>query len=163
MRERPLHHAAVGEHVAHARGHAKVIFEHHKLAVVQAQQIAAYDRNVDVARNLQSAHLPAIVLATVDQFARHYAIVQNLAVGVNIAQKQIQRGDPLRQTAFNPIPLLRRYQPRQQVIGKDALRTLIAAIHREGNALGQKCEVRRLLAPLQLTLRQVARFSAMAR
>ena len=39
LRKRPLHHPAVGEHVAHARGHAQVVFKHHEFAVVQPQQV----------------------------------------------------------------------------------------------------------------------------
>ena len=37
LRERPLHHAPVGEHVTDAGGNPQVILEHDELAGVQAQ------------------------------------------------------------------------------------------------------------------------------
>ena len=104
LRKRPLHHPAVGEHVAHARWHAQVVFKHHKLARVQPQQVRAHHRDVHVARHLQAPHLPPVVLAAVHQLARNHAVVQNLRVRVDVAQKQVQRRDALRQTALNPCP-----------------------------------------------------------
>ena len=47
-----------------------------------------------------------------------------------------------------------RDQPRQQIVGKDALGALVAAVDGEGDALGEKREVGRLLAPLQLLFGQ---------
>src|SRR5258708_38160317 len=85
LRKGPLHHATVGEHVANARRHAQVVFEHHELACVQAQQIRTNYRDVDVARYLKTAHLPAIVLATVDKFARHNAIIPYLGFRIYVA------------------------------------------------------------------------------
>ena len=163
LRKGPLHHAAVGEHVAHAGGHAQIVFEHHKLAVVQPQQIRAHHRDVDVARHLQAAHLAPVVLAAVDQFARHHAVVQDLGVEVDIAQEKIERRDALRQAALDAVPLLGRNQPRQQVVGKDALGALVAPVDGEGDALGEERELGRLLAPLQLVLRAAAPASRPAR
>ena len=88
LREGPLHHAAVGEHVTHAGWHAQIVFEHHKLACVEPQQVRADHRDVDVARHLQAAHLAPVVFAAVDQLARHHAVVQDLGVEVDIAQER---------------------------------------------------------------------------
>jgi hypothetical protein len=105
LRKGPLHHAAVGEHVTHAGGHAQIVFKHHKLAGVQAQQVGADDGDVDVARHLQAAHLAPVVLATVDQLARHDAVVEDLGVGVDVAQEEIERGDALGEAALDAVPL----------------------------------------------------------
>ena len=150
LRKGALHHAAVGEHVADARGHAQVVLEHDKLAGVEAQQVGADDGDVDVARHLQSAHLPPVVLAAIDQLARDDAVVEDFGVGVDIAQKEIERGDALREAALDAVPLLRRDEARQQVVGEDALGALVAAVDGEGDALGEEREVGRLLAALQL-------------
>ena len=150
LRKGALHHAAVGEHVADARGHAQIVFEHHELAGVQAQQIGADDGDVDVARHLQAAHLAPVVLATVDQLARNDAVGEDFGVGVDVAQKKIERGDALRQSALDAVPLLGGDQPRQQVVREDALGAFVAAVDGEGDALGEKGEIGRLLAPLQL-------------
>ena len=94
------------------------------------------------------------MLATVHQLTRHHAIIQYPGLGIDVAQKQIQCGDALRQAAFNPVPFLSRDQTRQQVVGKDALSTLVAAVDGEGNTLGKKRQIGGLFAPLQLLFRQ---------
>ena len=78
------------------------------------------------------------MLAAVDQLARHHAVVQDLGVEVDIAQKEIERGDALREPALDAVPLLRRDQARQQVVGEDALSSLFAPVDGEGDALGQE-------------------------
>ncbi len=150
LREGALHDAAVGEHVAHAGGHAQVVFEHDEFAVVEAQQIGADDRDVDVARHLQAAHLAAVVLATVDELARNDAVVEDFGVGVDVAQEEVERGDALREAALDAVPLLRGDQARQQIVREDALGAFFAAVDGEGDALGEEGEIGRLLAALQL-------------
>ena len=108
LREGALHDAAVGEHVADAGGHAQVVFEDDELAGVEAEQIGADDGDVDVARHLEAAHLAAIVLATVDQFAGNDAVVEDFGVGVDVAQEEIERGDALGESALDAVPLRRR-------------------------------------------------------
>ncbi len=88
LREGALHDAAVGEHVAHAGGDAKVVFEDDEFAGVEAKQIGADDGDVDVAGNLEAAHLAAIVLAAVDQLARDDVVVEDLGFGVDVAQER---------------------------------------------------------------------------
>ena len=90
------------------------------------------------------------MLATVDQLARDDAVGENFGVGVNVAQKEIQRGDALREPALDAVPLRGGHQARQQIVGEDALRALFAAVDGEGDALGEEGEIDRLLAPLQL-------------
>jgi hypothetical protein len=89
------------------------------------------------------------VLATVDQLARDDAVVEDFGVGVDVAQEEIERGDALGEAALDAVPLLRRDEARQQVVGKDALGALVAAVDGEGDALGEKREVGGLLAALQ--------------
>ena len=104
---------------------------------------------------MRFAHLAAEVAATVNQFAGHDAIGQNSAAVVNVFQKQVQRRDPLRQSAFDLPPFLVRNDARQQVVGKDALRAFVVAVHRKGDALMQKREVGRLLALAHFLGRQL--------
>ena len=103
------------------------------------------------------------MLAAVDQLARHHAVVEDLGIEVDIAQKEIQRGDALREPPLDAVPLGRGNEARQQVVREDALGALIAAVHGESDALGQEGQVGRLLAALQLIVRQAARVSARAR
>ncbi len=154
LREGALHDAAVGEHVAHAGRHAQIVFEHDELAGVQAQQVGADDGDVDVAGNLQAAHLAAVVLAAVDQFARNNLVVEDLGFGVDVAQKEIESGDALGEAALDAIPLLRGDEARQQVVGKDPLGSFFPAVDGEGDALGEEGQLGRLLASLQFLLRK---------
>ena len=149
LRKGALHDAAVGEHVAHAGGHAQVVFQHHELAVVEAEQVGADHRNVDVARHLHAAHLAAKVLAAIDQVARDDAVVEDFGFGVDIAEEEIERGDALGEAALDAVPLLRGDETRQQIVGEDALGAFFAAVDGEGDALGEKRQIGGLLAALQ--------------
>src|ERR1039458_5519855 len=102
---RSLHDAAIGEHVAHARGNAQVVLKDHEFAGTQAEQVGPYDRDVDVTRHLKATHLAAVVLATIDKLTRHHAFSENFGVGINVAQKMVEGRDALRETALDFVPL----------------------------------------------------------
>ena len=104
--EGSLHHAAVGKHVAHPGGYAKVVLEHHKLAGVEPQQIETDYGDVHIARHLKAPHLAPVMLATVNQLTGNDAVVENLGVGVYVAEKEIERGDALGEAALDAVPLL---------------------------------------------------------
>ena len=110
-------------------------------------QVGPDHRDVNITRHLQSAHLAPEMLAAVHDFARHGAVRKNAAFVVNIAQEQVERGNALGQSAFDAAPFRAGDQAGQQVIGKDALRPLLPAVDREGDALVQKGEVGGVLAP----------------
>ena len=50
LRERALHDATTGQHIADAAGNAQIVFQYDIVAIVQAQQIGARDRDVDITR-----------------------------------------------------------------------------------------------------------------
>jgi hypothetical protein len=149
MREGALHDAAIGEHVADAGGHTKIVFEHDELAVGEAEEIGPDDCDVDVAGNLEAAHLAAIVLAAVDQFAGDDEVVEDLGFGVYVAQEVVEGGDALGEAALNVVPLAGGDESRQQVVGKDALGAFVGSIDREGDSLVEEREIGGLLAPLE--------------
>ena len=74
MRKDVFHHLTVGEHVRNATRHAQIIFQHHELAAVQANQVSADNRHIHVIRNAHAAHLPVIVFAAVDEITRDNAL-----------------------------------------------------------------------------------------
>ncbi len=152
--ENPLHDPAVGQHVGDAAGHAQIVFQHHELAAGQANQVRAYYRDVNVARHLQPAHLPPEVPAAVNNFAGHDAVGENAPLVIDVAQKEIQRRDALRQAAFDVVPLGAGDQARDQVIGKNPLCALSPTVNREGNALIQEGEVGGVLAPANFVRRK---------
>ena len=140
--EQPRHHAlgdlAVGEHVGHAARHPQVVLEHDEPAVLEAHEVGAGDRDVDVAMHADAAHLAAVVPAAVDQLARHDAFGEDPALVVDVLQEQVDRRQALRQAAVERPPLRGGDDPRQQVERKDALGALLVAVDREGDALGQE-------------------------
>ena len=86
------------------------------------------------------------MFAAIDHFARDHAVGQDAAFVVDVVQKQIERGDALRQAALDVAPFRAGDDARQQVVGKDALGAFFAAVDGEGDALIQKREVGGLLA-----------------
>src|SRR5882672_5049271 len=91
----PLHHAAVGQHVGHAAGYAQVVFEDHEFAARQPDQIGAHDRDVHVARHLQTAHLPPEMSAAVHHLPRHDTVGEDATLVINVAQEEIESGNAL--------------------------------------------------------------------
>src|SRR6202035_2359628 len=134
-RKELLHHHAVGEHVGHAARDAKIIFEHREIAVRQAHNVRTHHRDIYVARNLQTAHLPAELPATVNHFARDDAVGEDVALVVHIAQKQIERGDALGQAALDEGPLVVGNDARQQVVRENSLGAFIITVDGEGYPL----------------------------
>ena len=90
------------------------------------------------------------MLATVDELARDDAVGEDFGVGVDVAEKQIERGDALREPALDAVPLLGGDQAGQQIVREDALGAFFAAVDGECDALGEEGEVDRLLAAAQL-------------
>ena len=104
--------------------------------------------------DIQPAHLPAVVLAAVDQVEGHYFVGKNLPLVVDVMEKQVERGDALHQPALDGLPLAGGDDARQQVVGEDAFGAARVAVDGEGDALVQKGEVGGLLARFQLGGRQ---------
>ena len=97
-----------------------------------------------------AAHLAPVVPAAVDQVARHHAFGEDPPLVVDVLEKQVDRGQPLRQAAIERAPLGGGDDARQQVERKDALGALFVAVDGEGDALRQKGLVGLDLAQPQL-------------
>jgi hypothetical protein len=74
---------------------------------------------------------------------------------IDVLQKQVEGGDPLRQSAFDDVPVGRRHDARQQVVRKDALGGFVPAVDRERDSLVEEREIRLLLAAKQLLRAQL--------
>jgi hypothetical protein len=86
------------------------------------------------------------VFAAKNNFAGHDAVGKNAAFVVNVAQEKIERGDALRQSVFDVGPFRAGDDAGQQIVGKDSLCSLFAAINGESDALIEKREVGGMLA-----------------
>ncbi len=135
LRKDALHHAPVGEHVAHAAGDAQVVFQHHKVPVAKPDQVRAADGDVDVAGHLQALHLTAKLRARIHELAWYDAVPKDAALVIDVFQKQVQRRDALREAALHTLPLRRSHDAGQQIVREDALGSFVAAVDRERDAL----------------------------
>ena len=99
---------------------------------------------------MYAAHFTAVVPAALHQVSRHDTLAKDLRVVIDVLEKQVDGGEPLREPSFESAPLGRRDDARHQVERKDALDTLMVPVDREGDALRQKC-----LVGLHLTLAQL--------
>ena len=100
------------------------------------------------------------MLGAVNHRARHHAVLEHAAVGVDIAQEHIERTNALLETAVDPFPFLGRHEPRQEVGRDNPFGSLLVAIDGECDSLLQERLLASLLAADQLFLRQ-GRESAM--
>ena len=101
--EDALHHLRGSRACRTRRRHAQVVLEHDEAAVLDADQVGAGDRDVDVARHAHAAHLAPVVRAAVDQLARDDAFREDPALVVDVLQEQVERRDPLRQPALDAL------------------------------------------------------------
>ncbi len=90
------------------------------------------------------------MLAAVDHLPRNDSILKNPSLVIDVLQEEIQRGNPLCQSKLHGCPFGCSDDAWNQVIRKNLLRTLLASIDREGDALVQEAEIGCLLPPLQL-------------
>ena len=138
----PHHHLAVLEHVAHARRHAKVVFQHMvgaaAVGLCGAHDVDAGDVGVYAAGHIQPHHLGAELRIAQDFIGRDDAGPDDVLAVVHIVDEAVERRHPLLEPALQPLPLGRRNDARQQVKGNEALGAravlVLFAIDREGDA-----------------------------
>jgi len=153
--ENALENLAIGDHIRDAAGNAKIVFKDSESAVGKADEIGAADADVDVARNVESAHLAAKVLAAVDQIAGNGFVREDAPFVIDVAQEKIEGGEPLGKSFFDFGPLARGDNARKKVVGEDAFGAFLAAVNGEGDAFVQESEVGGLLAAAQLFRRKI--------
>ncbi len=96
------------------------------------------------------------MFAAIDEFARHYAVVQDAAFVIEVLEEQIQRRDALGESFLNVRPFLIRDDARQEVVWKNAFGSFRAPVHGECDALMEKRKVGDLLAAAEFAGREFA-------
>ena len=77
-------------------------------------------------------------------------VLENLLLVINVVQEKVQRGDALRQAAFEPFPFGGGNDARQKIEWEDFLRTRRIAIDVERHALPEKRKVQGLTFEFEL-------------
>jgi hypothetical protein len=86
------------------------------------------------ARRLVVAHLRAVVGIADHEFGRDHAILEDLAVVIDVLEEQIERGDALDDAGFDLRPLRRRQDTRDDVEGQDAINYVTFGVDGECDA-----------------------------
>ena len=134
LRKTPLHRHAVLQDVRNPRGHAQIVLQDVNLAVAVADQIRSGDVAPNAPRRVQSAADFAIALCAGQDLARHHAVVDDPLLVIHVVDEQVERADPLFQTAVQPLPFGRADDPRHQVEGKNLLRAFRRAVDVKGDS-----------------------------
>ena len=142
IREQPHHHFAVFQHVRHTRRNPQVVFQHVINAVTVGirgtHHVHPGDVRVNVAGHMYADHLRAILGVFQNQIFRHNAGAQNFTLVVHVFEKAVERGNALRQTPLQHLPVRRRNNARHQIKRDQALIArcigVFVAIHGKGNA-----------------------------
>ncbi len=120
-RKAPLHHPPIFQHVAHPARTTAVVLEHHIFAFVAADQIRAAHVDVNVLWHRKVHKLPPEMFARQHTLRWNYTVFDDPLLVVDVMEEQIERGDALRQTSLEELPLPGRDDSWDQIEGKNAL------------------------------------------
>lgn len=70
---------------------------------------------VNTERHVDALHLRPVLRVGVDLFGRHDARAHDIAVVIDVVDKQVERLDPLTQACFEALPFAARNDPRDQI------------------------------------------------
>jgi hypothetical protein len=81
-----------------------------------------------------------------NELARDDFVAQNIAFVINVAQKKIERRDPLAEAALDRVPFVALDDPRDQIVRKDLFGPFFLPVDGKRDPLVEKRLVGRLLA-----------------
>ena len=103
-----------------------------------ANEVGAANLDVAVVGNFDSSQLVAVVRGSVDCLFGDDLVLDDLLVGVDVLEEQIEGFDPLNEAFFQNGPFVGRNDPGDGVEGKDALSSFVVIIDGERNSLFEK-------------------------
>ncbi len=148
--EDPLGDLAVLEHVGDARRHAQVVLEHVHRPVRVTHEVAAADMGPHALGRSHPVALGAVVHRRSQHLGREHTIGHDPGGAVQVADEQVEGGEPLDEPRREALPLLGRDHPRNDVEGPVPVDVGGLAVHGEGDTHRADGQLRRLLAPGEL-------------
>ena len=133
LRQSLGHDAAVRNHIAHARWHANVVFEHSPGANLIANQVDAADLNAHPVGRVDAVRGSVKVLGCRNQRSRNHTITDGILRAINIGQKSLENFDALLDAGIEHVPLWAVDNSRHSIERERSLFTGEV----EGNTLGQ--------------------------
>ena len=85
--------------------------------------------------HIKPDQLGSVMLGGANDLQRDHSLLHDPLIVIDIMQKEIQGAQALLQPPLNQAPLVSRNDARHKIERHDALRALIAAVNREGDAL----------------------------
>ncbi len=136
--EDPLHHLAIGQNIADSGRAAPVVLEHQVVSVSIADEVTAAYMDVDVFWDIDSDEFRAEMFRALDDLEGDDSLLEDALVVVEVVKKEIEGGDSLDQSAFDPGPLVSGDDTGDGVEGHDPLGAAIVAVDSERDALVEK-------------------------
>ncbi len=130
--EQAHRHLAVLEHVAHAAGHAQVVFEHvvgaAAVGIGGAHDVDAGDLRIDIGRHVDIDHFGAELGVALDLLGRHDAGLEDRLLVIDVVDEAIERRHALSQAALHLAPFVGRDDARDEVERDQALGALVGHV-----------------------------------
>ncbi len=136
--EGALHGDPVFEEVGDAGGAAAVVLEDEVGAFAVADEVAAADVDVDVARHGNADHLGPVMFRGEDVLGRDDLFLEDALVGIDVLEEEVERLHPLDEAGLDFGPFGRGDDAGHQVERKDALGALLVTVDGEGDALAEE-------------------------
>ena len=100
--------------------------------------------DVDILWHIKAHEFGSEMRSAANDFARNNAVAHDLLVVIDIMQKEIQRGDPLAETALYVFPFDAGNDARDQIEWKDSFGPFLIVIDCKGHSLREECVVRQV-------------------
>ena len=130
--EQPHHHLAVFQHVAHAAGHAQVVFEHVVLTIAlgvgRTHDVDAADVRINVVGHIHTHHLGAKLGVVFDLLTGDHPSFEDVLVVVDVMDKAVEGRDALHQASLHAAPLLGGDHAGDQIEGDQPLGTPLVCV-----------------------------------
>ena len=138
------HYEAVLQHVGDARRCPHVVLEDIVVAVTVPHEVRSDDVRVHSAWEGEAGHDRRVEGVPVDSASRDDALLDDLAVMVDIVEEQVEGLRSLGKSAADLLPLGRGDDSRKRIKGNKALRSLAVAVNVESNADAVEQKIRSL-------------------
>ena len=131
--QQPQHHLPVFQHIGDPGGGAGIVLQHKKFIRPGSDNVDARNMGIDTVGWRSIDHCKAEAGIAQHQFLWNDARPDDLPLAVDIAQKRVERFDPLNQSAFKAGPFPARNHPGDDVERDQPLTAADIAVDRKGD------------------------------
>ena len=129
LREHPLGHQPILDHVRDTRGHTQIILQHVERAVAIAHQIGPADMRPLPMLGAHALALRPVVDRLFQQFAGEHTVANNLLVGVDVLDEQVERLHTLLEARVGASPFPAVDNPGENIERPGAIQHAALGVH----------------------------------